>query len=238
MWSGPRNVSTAIMYSFAQSNSIKVVDEPFYAHYLLQSGADHPGRAKVIEDQPTNPDMVLEQLGSKRKQGQLLFLKNMAHHMIKMDEVLEQLLRNFQHLFLIRDPRDMLLSLDKEIPNPTMQDTAYQHQLELFEMVQQRGMEPAVIDAEQLLNNPQQVLTELCSRLGISFQETMLSWDAGPIPEDGIWAEHWYGSVHQSTGFKPYTPKQKPIPHRLEPLYKECNPIYKKMFAHAIKVNK
>ena len=237
MWSGPRNVSTAIMYSFAQREDIKVIDEPFYAHYLLQSGADHPGRAKVIEDQPTSPDMVLELLDPKRTQGPLLFLKNMAHHMIKMDQVLEQLLQNFQHLFLIRDPRDMLISLDKEIPNPTMQDTAYRRQLELFEMVQEHGMEPAVIDAEQLLNNPQQVLTELCRQLGIPFQETMLSWEAGPIPEDGIWADHWYDSVHRSTGFEPYAPKDQPIPDRLKSLYEECKPIYEKMFAHAIKAN-
>jgi hypothetical protein len=225
------------MYSFGQRTDTRVIDEPFYAHYLLQSGADHPGRAAVIEDQPTDPALVLEQLRSVQHEGKQLFLKNMAHHMIKMDEVLDRLIKNFKHVFLIRDPRDMLLSLDKELPNPSLRDTAYQRQLELFEMVRQQETNPAVIDAEQLLTNPRRVLTKLCDQLDIPFQQGMLSWEAGPIPEDGIWAEHWYDNVHQSTGFQPYTPKQKPIPARLEPLYEECKPIYDKMFVHAIKLN-
>lgn len=235
MWSGPRNISTAVMYSFAQRPDSRVVDEPFYAHYLLQSGTEHPGREKVLESQPKDPAGVLQNLLAHNTQKDLLFLKNMAHHMVKMDAVLDKMIQKFQHIFLIRDPADMLLSLDKKLRDPTLRDTAYDRQLELFNKVKSEKNHPVVIDAKELLKNPKHVLSELCRRLDIPFFETMLSWEAGPIPEDGIWAKHWYGSVHQSTGFKPYVPKQEDIPERLKPLYEECNVIYEQMFVHAIK---
>lgn len=237
MWSGPRNVSTAIMYSFAQRGDTRVVDEPFYAHYLLQSGADHPGRAEVLETQPHEPAIIMRKLMSENTQSEVLFLKNMAHHMLEMDDELDTLLRKFQHLFLIRDPAEMLLSLDKTLPNPSMQDTAYRRQLELFEMVQAGGHSFNVIDSRELLKSPEHVLSTLCKQLGIPFTKSMLSWEAGPIPEDGVWAKHWYDNVHQSTGFQPYHPKEEPIPDRLKPLYEDCKPIYDKLFAHAIKPN-
>ncbi len=235
MWSGPRNVSTAIMYSFAQRADTRVIDEPFYAHYLLQSGADHPGRAEVLESQPRNPAIVMRKLISESARCEVLFLKNMAHHMIEMEDQLDKLLQKFQHVFLIRDPAEMLLSLDKTLPNPTMQDTAYRRQLELFEIVQADGHPFSVIDSRELLKDPEHVLSTLCEQLDIPFTKAMLSWEAGPIPEDGIWAKHWYDSVHQSTGLEPYKPKAEPIPERLRPLYKDCKAIYQKLFAHAIK---
>jgi hypothetical protein len=161
----------------------------------------------------------------------------MAHHMIEMDSTLRKLIDEFQHVFLIRDPKEMLPSLDKSLPNPSLRDTAYERQLELFEMVQSEGLTPNVIDSRELLKAPKQVLATLCAQLNIPFTKDMLSWEAGPIPEDGIWAEFWYQNVHQSTGFKPYTPKESPFPERLKPLYERCKPIYDKLFAHAIKSN-
>lgn len=236
MWSGPRNVSTAIMYSFAQRSDTHVVDEPFYAHYLLQSGAEHPGRGQVLDSQPKDPGIVMHNLLSLQKKA-VLFLKNMAHHMIEMNSELNTLLDNFQHVFLIRDPKEMLISLDKTLPNPTLQDTAYPRQLELFEMVESAGLPVHVIDSRELLKDPKFVLSALCNDLDIRFEESMLSWDSGPIPEDGIWAKHWYDNVHQSTGFKPYKPKKESFPDHLKPLYNECKPIYDKLLAHAIKTN-
>lgn len=235
MWSGPRNVSTAIMYSFAQREDTKVVDEPFYAHYLLQSGVEHPGRTKVLESQPKDPAIVMQNLQSIRQKNKVLFLKNMAHHMIEMGDTLTNLINEFQHVFLIRDPKEMLPSLNRSLPNPTIRDTAYKRQLELFERVQAEGFSPNVIDASELLKSPREVLTVLCNRLHIPFTEKMLSWEAGPIPEDGIWADFWYDSVHQSTGFKPYSPTETSLPVQLKPLYDRCKPIYDKLFAHAIK---
>jgi len=237
MWSGPRNVSTAVMYAFAQRPDTQVVDEPFYAHYLLQSGADHPGRAEVLESQPRNPSIVMPKLMSEMPKYDVLFLKNMAHHMLDMDEELERLTEEFVHLFLIRDPAEMLLSLEKTLPNPTMRDTAYRRQLQLFKKVQNSSRPFCVIDSRELLKNPKYILSALCDKLDIPFTKSMLSWDPGPIPEDGIWAKHWYDSVHKSTGFEPYQPKKEPIPDHLNSLYEECSAIYDKLFAHAIKQN-
>lgn len=234
MWSGPRNVSTALMYSFAQRNETKVVDEPFYAHYLEKSGAQHPGRDEVLNDQPHNPLSVIKQLGELANAYTLLFLKNMAHHMIEMGSALDKLMNGFQHIFLIRDPGDMLPSFAKTIPEPTMRDTAYKRQFELFSFVKAKELPYAVLDSKRLLEDPPSMLSELCSQLDIPFDESMLSWEAGPIPEDGIWAKYWYESVHKSTGFKPYDPKTEPFPEELIPLYNRCKPFYERMLAHAI----
>lgn len=234
MWSGPRNVSTALMYSFAQRSDTKVVDEPFYAHYLLQSGAEHPGRAEVLESQPSDPQQVLRDLLSERS-APVLFLKNMAHHMTGMKESLHKLISECKHLFLIRHPREMLPSLHESLPHPSLRDTAYKKQFELFCEVRERGRPMQVIDAAELLKAPRQVLKTLCDNFHIPFESGMLEWEKGPIPEDGVWARYWYDSVHRSTGFLPYQPKEEPFPEELIPLYEECKPFYDNLFAHAIK---
>jgi hypothetical protein len=223
------------MYSFAQRDGTTVVDEPFYAHYLLQSGTQHPGRAKVIESQPKDPAIVMQNLMAASNQSEVLFIKNMAHHMINMDQTVDALINTFTPVFLIRDPREMLLSLDKTLPDPTLRDTGYQHLLTLFEIIENKELPLTVIDSKELLKDPAFVLSALCEQLNISFDEAMLSWRLGPIPEDGIWAEYWYENVHQSKGFNPYTPKDEPLPARMKPLYEHCKSIYDRMFAHAIK---
>jgi hypothetical protein len=235
MWSGPRNISTAIMYSFAQRSDTKVVDEPFYAHYLLQSGAEHPGRAKVLESQPKDPSIVMQNLRAAATNSDLLFVKNMAHHMIEMDEVLEQLFNECTPVFLIRNPAAMLLSLDKTLSDPSMRDTGYQHLLDLFETAENNNLPLIVLDSEQLLKDPEFVLSALCEQLGVAFEASMLSWPPGPIPEDGVWADYWYDKVHESTGFNPHTPKTEDLPNHLDPLYERCKSIYDRLFAHAIK---
>jgi hypothetical protein len=235
MWSGPRNISTAIMYSFAQRSDTHVVDEPFYAHYLLQSGAEHPGRSKVLESQPKDPSVVMQSLMAAGTNSDVLFIKNMAHHMIEMDDVLEQIFKEFTPVFLIRDPKDMLLSLDRSLPDPSLFDTGYQQLLDLFEAAENSTLPLTVLDSEELLKDPEFVLSALCEQIGIPFEDSMLSWQAGPIPEDGIWAEYWYDKVHRSTGFNPYTPKSEDLPDRLQPIYERCKSIYDRLFAHAIK---
>ena len=235
MWSGPRNISTAIMYSFAQRSDTKVVDEPFYAHYLLQSNAQHPGRTKVLESQPKDPAEVMQNLLASRASSDILFIKNMAHHMIEMDKTLPQIFETFIPVFLIREPKDMLLSLQKTIPDPTLRDTGYQDLLNLFEIAENNQLPLTVIDSKQLLDDPEFVLTALCEKLDIPFEESMLQWHPGPIPEDGIWAEYWYDSVHKSTGFEPYSPKEEALPENLTSLHEHCRSIYDRLFAHAIK---
>lgn len=234
LWSGPRNVSTALMYAFAQRSDTTVVDEPFYAHYLSTINITHPGGKEVLDSQSQNTDDVISQLLSIRK-SDVLFVKNMAHHMVDMEEQIEVLLKKFTNVFLIRDPYEMLLSFSKNISNPTMRDTAYQWQMDLFERVQSHQKPLLVLDARELLTNPRVVLSKLFEHIDLKFKDEMLSWEAGPISEDGIWAEYWYDSVHKSTGFKLYEPKTEPLPGRLKPLYEQCKSIYNRLNQYSIK---
>ncbi len=150
--SGPRNVSTALMYSFAQRNDTHVIDEPFYACYLKQSGVDHPGREKVLQAQPADPDQVISELLSTDYTKPVVFVKNMAHH---LSDIPTHFLNQAANIFLIRDPKEMLVSLIKQIPEPTLQDTAYRQQYRLFRLVTESlNQEPIVIDSAELLKSP------------------------------------------------------------------------------------
>lgn len=234
LWSGPRNVSTALMYSFAQRSDTKVVDEPLYAHYLAVSGADHPGRDEVLTSQQKNAEKVIEDVILADYSLPVLFIKNMAHHLIDVETAFLDSLTN---VFLIRDPEEMLPSLIHQIAEPGMRDAAYLQQWELFVHLTEKKSKPVVIDSKQLLLDPKGVLQQLCNKLDISFEENMLEWEAGPISEDGIWAKHWYHAVHKSTGFKPYEPKEENVPGHLQPLLEECREYYKKLYKYAIKAD-
>ncbi len=231
-WSGPRNVSTALMYAFAQRADTRVVDEPLYAHYLAATGVDHPGREAVLAAQSSSAEKVVREVILGESNRPVLFVKNMAHHMIGVDR---GFLSELTNVFLIRDPRDVLTSLVQTISRPTLRDTGYGMQHELFEHVTwELGRDPIVIDARELRNRPRAVLSEACERAGIGFDPAMLSWEAGPIPEDGVWAEHWYDAVHASTGFLPYREKEAEVPERLSGLLEECLELYDRMAAQAI----
>lgn len=233
LWSGPRNVSTALMYSFAQRADTSVVDEPLYGHYLRVSGARHPGREEVMAAVDCDGDAVMRDLLSPDDSPDrpVLFLKQMAHHLVDLD-------RNFLdrtvNVFLIRDPVDMLTSLTIQLPDARLQDTGLEIQWRLLQTLEAGGQQPVVVDSRELLEDPRGVLRVLCGRLGIEFDESMLSWPAGPRPEDGVWAEHWYQSVHRSTGFQPYRAKPG-FPDELRPLLDECRPYYDKLYARAIR---
>jgi hypothetical protein len=233
LWSGPRNVSTALMYSFAQNEGVAVVDEPLYGHYLRVTGADHPGRDDVIAAMDCDGDAVMRQLLARQAERPRprLFIKHMAHHLVDIDL---GFLRQTCNIFLIRDPRDMLPSLSIQIPEPRLADTGLLRQWELYSGLLDAGQEPAILDSRELLISPRGVLERLCEHIGLPFTPAMLSWEAGPRPEDGVWAPHWYQAVHQSTGFAPYRAKTG-FPERLQSLLEECQPWYDKLFEGAIR---
>jgi len=232
MWSSPRNVSTALMYSFAQRSDTKVIDEPFYGCYLQSSGADHPGKELVLNSLPTKEEEVLDKIIYHDYQTSLVFLKNMAHHLLHLKS---DFLSNFENIFLIRDPRQMLPSFIKVVPNPTMTDVAYKMQFELIEKLSVNNKAPTIIDSKNLLIDPEKVLKILCDQLNISFEPAMLSWLQGGISEDGVWAPFWYSSVHRSTGFMPFKESNESVPKHLKDLMQECIYYYDKMKVYAIR---
>ncbi|MFN0242448.1 MAG: sulfotransferase family protein [Planctomycetota bacterium] len=232
MWSGPRNVSTALMYSFAERDDTQVVDEPLYAHYLKMSGAQHPGRDEVLRAQSTNAERVIEDviLGPCEKPS--LFLKQMAHHLLAIDR---SFLAKTRNVLLVRDPREMLPSLARNVPAPRLADTGLAFQTALLRDLDRLRQDVPVLDARELLLDPRGVLTELCRRLAIPFQPAMLAWAPGARAEDGVWAKHWYSAVHASSGFQPYAPKTEPLAPRLKPLLDECMPHYEELCELAIR---
>jgi Sulfotransferase domain len=233
VWSGPRNVSTALMYSFRQRTDTVVVDEPLYGHYLKSTGADHPGATEVMEAMDQSGERVVREVILGPCERPVHFFKNMAHHLPGLDPAF---LDSVTNVLLIRDPTEMLPSLTRQLPSPTLRDTGLREQAGILDSILARGEEPMVIDARELLLDPPGVLRRTCSRLGIPFEEAMLSWPAGPKPEDGVWARHWYHNVHASTGFAPYRPYSESFPQHLKPLLEECLPLYERMRDYAIGV--
>ena len=233
LWSGPRNVSTALMYSFAQRDDISIVDEPLYGYYLQISGADHPGRDDVIAAMNCDGEAVMCELFNKqaRQKSKRLFVKHMAHHLLDLDI---GYLRGSCNVFLIRDPREMLPSLTIQVPHAGLSDTGLQQQWALYSDLVSAGQQPAVLDSRELLLDPAGVLRKLCEHIGLRPSDDMLHWPAGPRPEDGVWAPHWYHAVHQSTGFGCYTPKTG-FPPQLADLLAECKPWYDRLFERAIR---
>ncbi len=232
LWSGPRNVSTALMYAFAQRPDTRVVDEPLYAHYLAHSGADHPGRETVLASQENDGEKVVREQVLGPADRPVLFFKMMAHHLrgLKRD-----FLRQTHNVLLVRDPREMLPSLVQQIPDAKLSDTGLALQSELYAELVQLGKPAPVLDAEELLTDPESVLRDLCQRLGIAFDARMLAWESGGRPEDGVWAPFWYHQVHRSTGFVPFQKKIEPFPEQLQPLLAQCMPHYAMLRPRAIR---
>jgi sulfotransferase family protein len=234
LWSGPRNVSTALMYSFAERSDTRVVDEPLYGHFLRTTGADHPGRDEVMAEVNCDGNAVMRDLLARSGgKHQVLFLKQMAHHLVDLDE---GFLRHTQNVFLIRDPREMLPSLTVQLPHASLRDTGLKEQYLLYEALIASGQLPAVVDSRELLLDPPGVIQQLCACLDIEYTADMLSWPAGPREEDGVWAPYWYHAIHKSSGFSAYVAKTEFPPH-LEPLLAECSPWYEKLYDHAIRAN-
>ncbi|MCC7119767.1 MAG: hypothetical protein IT310_14675 [Anaerolineales bacterium] len=233
LWSGPRNISTALMYSFAQRNDCQVFDEPLYAHYLSKTPAKayHPGADEVIAKMENDGEIVVRELILGFDSSPVAFFKHMTHHLFNLKL---GFLSETVNVLLTRDPLEMLPSYAVNVEKPTLQDVGYQQHIELLEYLQSIGQTPPVLDSKQILLNPKKVLSELCARVGIDFQDAMLQWEAGARTEDGCWAKYWYKSVHQSTGFGEYVRKTEPFPEALKPLLEECQPYYERLSQLAI----
>jgi hypothetical protein len=237
MWSGPRNVSTAFMRSWGSRDDTIVVDEPFYAHYLRETGVDHPGRAEVIAAQENNWRRVVDALlAPVPDHVRVLYQKQMAHHLLP--GMGREWLASMTHAFLIREPRPMLASLAEKLGEFSLLATGLPQQVEIFEYVRRRsGRVPPVVDARDLLERPEATLRALCAALGLPFQPAMLRWPAGPRATDGVWARHWYTRVEASTGFEP-AEAERPVTltSAQAALEIECRPLYEHLHAHRLQL--
>ena len=230
MWSGPRNLSTALMRSFGNRDDCTVVDEPLYAAYLVETGLDHPGRDEVIASQPTDWREVCAELSEGPVPTPLQYQKHMTHHLLPGID--RDALAGLDHAFLVRDPERVLTSYVKVREEPTLEDLGLPQQVELFE----RYGGP-VVDAADVLRDPTATLGLLCAALGIEFNSEMLSWPAGPRDTDGVWAPHWYAGVEASTGFAPYSPGSgDALPDHLQPLHARCLPYYEALAPYRLRV--
>lgn len=223
MWSGPRNISTAMMRSFGARADTIVVDEPLYAHYLATTGIDHPGRDEVVASQPTDWRTVAAVLTAPLPDSVSVFYqKHMSHHLLP--DVGRDWLAALDHAFLIRDPARVVASYARVRREPTLDDLGYPQQVEIF-----RRYGGPVVDAADVLQDPPGVLQRLCSALGIDWDPAMLHWPQGRRDTDGVWAQYWYASVEASTVFAPYDPTPAVIPDRLQPLVDEAMPYYEEL---------
>jgi hypothetical protein len=233
MWSGPRNISTAMMRSFENRPDSAVIDEPFYAAFLKATGIDHPMREESMASQPTDPNVVVEQILGPVPGGRpIWYQKHMTHHMVggfPMDWVAKM-----RNAFLIRAPEDVLLSYVQKREAVTLDDIGFVSQRELFERESERlSKAPPVVHGEDVLADPRGTLSMLCAALGIPFSENMLAWPAGKRATDGAWAPVWYASVERSTGFvAPRTPATRDkLPSHLQRIADAARPHYEKMLA-------
>ncbi len=235
MWSGPRNISTALMRSWGNRPDTFVCDEPFYAHYLVQTKSAHPGADEVIRHQENDWRKVADWLTGPIPEGKTIFYqKHMAHHLLPNME--RNWLDRVTNCFLIREPREMLTSLLHFLPQPTLADTGLPQQVEIFRQVRERtGHTPPVVDARDVLDNPRRTLELLCDALNVPFTKAMLSWPPGRRATDGVWAKYWYAAVEKTTSFQPYTPKPEAVPESLRGLHEQCEELYQQLYPQRLR---
>lgn len=235
MWSGPRSISTAMLRSWGNRPDTFVCDEPLYAHYLVQTGIEHPGRDEVIAGHETDWPTVVDWLTGPIPDGRTIFYqKHMAHHLLPTID--RDWLGKLTHCFLIRDPVEMLTSLIAKWPQPTLADTGLEQQVELARYVERStGRTPPIVDARDVLEDPRGMLVKLCDAIGIEFSDSMLSWPAGRRDTDGIWAKHWYANVEKSTGFQPCEAKGERVPEAYRDLLDECQRLYEQLYVLRIR---
>ena len=235
MWSGPRNISTAMMRSFEARGDAAVIDEPFYAAYLARTGIDHPMRDEVIASQPNDPREVASRLvGPVPGDKPVWYQKHMTLHLL--EEFDRTWMTGVTNAFLIREPAAVLASYAKKRATVTQSDIGFVQQRELFEREAERlGCPPPVVDAADILSNPGAILERLCGVLGIAYSPAMLAWSPGRRPTDGVWAPAWYQAVERSTGFE--ASESQPtyvLPAGLQRLADEAEPHYRKLLAYRV----
>ena len=233
-WSGPRNISTALMRSWSSREDTHVSDEPFYAYYLKEKKLKHPMYKEIIKHYPNSYEDVVTSLISKIPYGKKIwYQKHMAHHLIDLNNI--DWIQNFENCILIRHPRDVINSYTKKNTLRGVEDLGYNQQYKIIQYLKDKGIEPIIIDSNILLRNPQDILSKWCNCINIKFDMSMLNWTRGHKSTDGIWWKHWYENVVDSTHFTSFRKKDIKIDQEFYHIYEESLDIYQKMYSLAIK---
>jgi hypothetical protein len=234
MWSGPRNISTAMMYSFGNRPDCFVWDEPFYGFALETAGHDHPMREEIVAANECDwSRLVAKCLGSPPASKRVFYQKHMTHHMLPGFD--RAWIAGLTNAFLIRSPERVLASYARKWAEVSLKAIGFAEQAEIFELVADRlGRAPPVIDAEDVLSRPRIMLQKLCAACGVSFDERMLAWAKGPKPFDGVWACHWYNAVWQSTGFANPADPPAVLPDELRAIADAARPYYERLSKYRI----
>jgi len=235
MWSGPRNISTAMMRAFENRPDTEVWDEPFYGPYLHRSGLDHPGADEVIADQGREWEPIAERcIANSPGNKPVFYQKHMTMHMLP--DMGREWIRHLTNCFLIRDPARVVASYSAVRENPTLEDLGFIQQAELFDyVIKVTGTLPMVIDSKDFLENPESMLQTICSQFGIRYRTDMISWPPGQRNSDGVWGKYWYDAVWKSTGFAPASEKPLSLSAELEDIAQQALPYYDMLYQHRIK---
>jgi hypothetical protein len=234
MWSGPRNISTALMRSWGNRGDTLVIDEPFYGLYLQRTGKSHPGATEIVSRTETDARKIIDGLLAPLPPGKFVFYqKQMTHHLLpNIDRLWLRLVTN---CFLIRDPTEVIISYLRKRDKPATEDLGFVQQMELFQFVRHdTGRIPPIIDARDVLEDPKRTLELLCHAVGVEFDDAMLSWPPGLRDTDGIWARYWYSEVAKSTGFQRYRPRTEAVPGRLQKICDQCRECYQELYQHRL----
>ncbi len=235
MWSGPRNISTALMRAWENRGDCTVSDEPLYAHYLAHTQSDHPGADEVIAQGETNwRRVVASLLGAVPNAQPIWYQKHMSHHLLP--DIERDWIHRLTNVFLIRDPVDVVASYIKSRATVNADDIGLQQEVQLFdEVAQKSGSAPPVIDAGEFLRAPEAQLRALCVHLGVAFSDRMLSWPPGPRDSDGVWAPYWYAAVWRSTGFEPARPSAPALTGAAAKAAADARPCYEQLYRYRLR---
>ena len=232
LWSCPRNISTALMYSFRSRPDTIVFDEPLYAHYLNVSNVNHPGRKELLESQETNGNKVIKDV-ILQEYTKHSFFKLMTHFLVDIDK---SFLKKVTNIIFIRDPKEIIFSYSKVIKSPGLSDIGIKNQVELYNYLNKSNITPIVLDSKYLLMNPELILRKLSNLLDIPYFDQMLEWESGSKKEVGVWAKDWYKNVHKSTSFLPYNINNIELGKELSILNDKCLPFYNFLTEKSIKI--
>ena len=223
-----------MMRAWGNRHDTYVVDEPFYAYYLKRTGKDHPVADEVIAAGETEWQKIVAHLTGLVPNGKRIFFqKQMTHHLLS--EIDREWLGAVTNCFLIRDPHEVISSYVKKREDPALDDLGFVQQAEIFDFVRTHTTAvPPVVDAKDVLQNPEGTLRLLCEAVGVEFSESMLSWRSGLRDTDGIWARQWYGEVAKTTSFQPYHPAPSEVPARLREIYRHCCECYQRLYEYRL----